>query len=148
MLSRRPITGRREMLCNVRVRLVAWVVLAGGVAAEAPEVAVQKDIVYGKGGDLDLKLDIAQPKGDGPFPLVVCIHGSAWRFGHRSAHHNTIRMLARHGYVAATVQYRLTPKHRFPTQVEDVKCAVRFLRANAKKYKIDPHHVGALGDSA
>lgn len=129
------------------------IVLAGGrVAAQAPEVLsqdIQKDIVYGKGGDVELKLDLARPpKGEGPFPLVVCIHGGAWQVGNRTAHHGTIRHLARNGYVAVTVQYRLTPAHRFPAQAEDVKCAVRFLRANAKKYAIDPARVGALGDSA
>ena len=136
------------MLRNMSLSLAAWLLLIPCTWADAPDVPLQKDIVFGKGGDVELKLDLAQPKGDGPFPLVVCVHGGAWQFGNRTAHHRTIRLLARHGYVAASVQYRLTPKHRFPAQVEDVKCAVRFLRANAKKYKIDPERVGALGDSA
>ena len=136
------------MLRNSGLSLAAWLVLIPFSRADAPEAAIQKDIVFGKGGDVELKLDLAQPPKGGPFPLVVCVHGGAWQFGHRSAHHRTIRLLARHGYVAASVQYRLTPKYRFPAQIEDVKCAVRFLRANAKKYKIDPERVGALGDSA
>ena len=110
---------------------------------------IRKDVVFGKGGDVELKLDLAQPsRGKGPFPLVVCVHGGGWQIGHRNTHHATIRRLAAHGYVAATVQYRLTPKYPFPAQIEDVKCAVRFLRANAKKYNLDPNRVGALGDSA
>jgi acetyl esterase/lipase len=137
------------MAHKLGIGLVVWLVFAvGGVAAE-PDIPIEKGIVFGKGGDVELKLDLARPlKGDGPFPLVVCIHGGAWQLGNRTAHLRTIRLLADHGYVAATVQYRLSPKYQFPAQVEDVKCAVRFLRANAKKYAIDPDHVGALGDSA
>jgi acetyl esterase/lipase len=128
--------------------LIALVLFASAVHAAPPEVTIEKNIVYGKGGDDDLKLDMARPKGDGPFPLVVCIHGGAWQAGSRAGHLGTIKMLAENGYVAATVQYRLAPKHQFPAQVEDVKCAVRFLRASAKKYNLDPKHVAALGDSA
>ncbi len=137
------------MMRELGIGVGVWLVfIAGGVAAE-PDIPIEKGIVFGKGGDVELKLDLARPpKGDGPFPLVVCIHGGAWQFGNRTAHHRTIRLLADHGYVAATVQYRLSPKYQFPAQVEDVKCAVRFLRANAKKYAIDPEHVAALGDSA
>jgi acetyl esterase/lipase len=137
------------MTHRIDVALALWLVLVAGTVAAEPEVSLQKDIVYGKAGNVELKLDLARPpKGDGPFPLVVCIHGGAWRIGSRNAHHNTIRMLARNGYVAATVQYRLTPKYRFPAQIEDVQRAVRYLRANAKKYALDPDRVAALGDSA
>ena len=112
-------------------------------------VIEQRDIVFGTGDDVELRLDLAQPaRGDGPFPLVVCVHGGSWQFGHRLMHYYTIRWLASHGYVAASVEYRFAPRYRFPAQVEDVKCAVRFLRTNAKKYKIDPARVGALGESA
>src|SRR5262245_39499170 len=132
------------------VRVVSLLLLAlWALPAAADEVPIEKDVVYTRRGDVDLKLDLARPvKGEGPFPLVVCIHGGAWQAGNRAAHHRTIRLLAEHGYVAATVQYRLSPKHRFPAHVEDVKAAVRFLRASAKKYNLDPNRVGALGDSA
>jgi acetyl esterase/lipase len=124
--------------------------LGGLVRAERPaDVAIEKDIVYGKSGGVELKLDLARPaKGKGPFPLVVCIHGGAWQAGHRSAHHRTMKLLARNGYVAASIGYRLAPKHRWPAQIEDCKCAVRYLRAKAKELAIDPTKVGAVGDSA
>jgi acetyl esterase/lipase len=117
--------------------------------AADPEVKIEKDIVYGKTGGEKLKLDLAKPvKGKGPFPVVVCLHGGAWLGGHRAAHHPTIKMLAANGYVAAAVGYRLAPKHRFPAQLEDAKCAVRYLRSRAKELNIDPNKVAALGDSA
>lgn len=113
------------------------------------EVKVEKDIVYGKGGDADLKLDLAMPpQGDGPFPALVCIHGGAWRAGKRGDLGDTIKVFARRGYVAVTVEYRLVPEATFPSQIEDCKAAVRWLRANAKKYKLDADHIGAVGFSA
>lgn len=115
----------------------------------APQPRVETDIVYGKGDGQELKLDIAVPReGQGPFPAVVCIHGGAWRGGKRSDLGGTISVLAGRGYVAATVQYRLCPDCKFPAQIEDCKCAVRFLRANAAKYHVDPDRIGALGFSA
>jgi acetyl esterase/lipase len=113
------------------------------------EVRVERDLVYGKGGDTDLQLDLAMPKdGDGPFPAIVCIHGGGWRGGNRQNLAKTIEVLAGRGYVAATISYRLVPKATFPAQIEDSKAAVRWLRANAKKYKVDPDHIGAVGYSA
>ncbi len=113
------------------------------------DIRIDKDIVYGKGGDTELKLDIAVPgEGDGPFPAIVCIHGGGWRAGKRTDLTKTIEVLAGRGYVAATISYRLVPAATFPAQIEDCKAAVRWLRANAKKYRIDPDRIGAVGLSA
>jgi acetyl esterase/lipase len=123
-----------------------------------PEVVVERDVVYGKGGDEDMKLDLAAPKdGNGPYPAIVCLHGGGWRAGKRQDlttpvaqfdKRSIIEEFATRGYVAATVSYRLSPKTQFPGQIEDCKAAVRFLRANAKKYRIDPDRIGAVGFSA
>src|SRR5688572_19285771 len=97
--------------------LITVFVIVGSAAAQTQPAAVdfKKDIVYGKGGDVDLALDLAMPAaGKGPFPTVVCIHGGAWQTGHRGAHHGTIRLLGGQGYVACTITYRLAPKHRWP----------------------------------
>ena len=115
----------------------------------AGEVEVTRDIVFGQGGDVELHLDLARPVGlSEPAPCIVVIHGGAWRHGDKSSHLNEIRRFAEEGYVSATIQYRLCPEHRFPAQVEDVKCAVRFLRAHASDYGIDPERIGAVGFSA
>jgi acetyl esterase/lipase len=93
-----------------------------------------------------LKLDLCLPgQGEGPFPAVVCIHGGGWVGGDRKQMDQTIRTLAKRGYVAVSPDYRLAPRDRFPAQVEDCKAAVRWLRANARQYKIDPEHIGAIG---
>lgn len=112
-------------------------------------VKYEPDIVFGKGGDTELALDIARPeKLDHATPCIVFIHGGAWRGGNRKVHVPQILEFAHRGYVAVTVSYRLIPVSRFPGQVEDVKCAIRFLRANAEKYYIDPDKIGAVGFSA
>jgi acetyl esterase/lipase len=134
--------------------LMAWLALllapAGlGAQENRRPVQIESDLVYGKGGTTDLKLDLAMPKdGDGPFPALVCIHGGAWRGGNRQQLGQTIEVLAGRGYVAVTVSYRLAPAATFPAQIEDCKAAVRWLRANAKKYKVDPERIGAMGYSA
>jgi acetyl esterase/lipase len=117
--------------------------------SEKPAVSIQRGLVYGTGGGTDLKLDLAMPKnGAGPFPAVVCVHGGGWRGGKRQDLAKLIEFLAGKGYVAATVSYRLTDKAKFPAQIEDCKAAVRWLRANAKKYKVNPDRIGAVGFSA
>ena len=120
-------------------------------AAQAPPAAIQieNSLTYGKGGDTNLLLDLAMPaQGDGPFPAVVCIHGGGWRGGKRQDLSQIMKTLASRGFVAATISYRLAPEAKFPAAVEDCKAAVRWLRANATKYKIDKDHIGAVGFSA
>jgi acetyl esterase/lipase len=135
---------------GVAVALVAVIVLAPTVSSQEgrPEARLERDLVFGKGGETELKLDLALPPGDGPFPAVVCIHGGVWwSAGKRQDLRKTIEVLASHGYVAAAVDYRLVPQARYPAQIEDCKAAVRWLRANAAKYRIDAEHVGAVGYS-
>jgi acetyl esterase/lipase len=120
-------------------------------AADPPaDVVFDKDVVYGKGGGTDLKLDLSRPRDSAgmKLPCVVVIHGGGWAAGDKSAHDDLTWKFAERGYVSATVGYRFAPADVFPAQVNDVKCAVRFLRANADKYGIDPKRVGAVGFSA
>jgi acetyl esterase/lipase len=106
------------------------------------------DVVYAKAGGKDLLMDISMPaKDDGkPRPAVVFVHGGGWRSGTRKI--NGVSWLPKHGYVVASVEYRLLGEAKFPAQITDCKAAVRYLRANAKKYGIDPDHIGACGSSA
>src|SRR5580692_67661 len=117
--------------------LSAIAMLTLGFAAaplRAAEVVVEKGITYGKGGEKDLKLDLAHPEqSTGLLPAIVYIHGGGWQGGSREMYQNDIKDAARRGYVAVAISYRLTDpdashkaKHPFPAQVEDVKCAVRW----------------------
>jgi acetyl esterase/lipase len=112
-------------------------------------VVLHRNLEYGAGGGETVKLDLALPeKRDKPLPCIVMIHGGGWRGGNKDGHIQQIFGFAQQGYAAATVQYRFAPQHKFPAQVEDVKCAVRFLRANAEKYNINKDRFGAIGFSA
>jgi acetyl esterase/lipase len=112
-------------------------------------VSFETGIEFANPADQHLKLDLAMPKtGSGPFPAIVCIHGGGFRAGTRESYDGLCLALASRGYVAVTVSYRLAPAHPFPAAVLDCKAAVRWVRANAAKYHIDPARVGTTGGSA
>jgi acetyl esterase/lipase len=114
-----------------------------------PGVVVERDLTYGTAGGTELKLDLAMPKeGSGPLPAIVFLHGEGWRAGNRRQMSHFIEGVARMGYVGVTVEYRLVPAARFPAQVEDCQAALRWLRANAGKYRVDPGRIGVVGFSA
>lgn len=112
------------------------------------EIATEEGIEYSNADNQHLKLDMRRPVGDGPFPAVVCIHGGGFREGDLSEFAYLCDKLAAKGYVAVTITYRLAPKYPYPAAIHDCKAAVRWLRANAKKYNIDPNRIGATGASA
>ena len=117
--------------------------------AEPQKTTTEQDIVYTKVGTSELKLDLARPtEGDGPYPAIVVIHGGAWRAGNKADVRPILPQFAQRGYIAISPQYRFCPKDTFPAQVHDVKAAVRWLKVNAKKYKVDPERIGAMGFSA
>ena len=110
-------------------------------------IFVQHFVVFGKGGDSDLHADIAWPKdATGPLPAIIHIHGGGWIGG--TYHGGGIERLAQEGYFAATIEYRLDNVAKWPAQIQDCKCAVRWLRANAAKYNVDPNRIGVIGESA
>jgi acetyl esterase/lipase len=118
-------------------------------SAERYEIDFRPGVEYGKGGDESLQLDLALPKGASkPTAGIVFIHGGGWARGNRAAHVGQVKEVAAQGYLAATVSYRFAPKHPFPAQVEDCKCAVRYLRAHASELNLDPKRIGAIGFSA
>ena len=93
-------------------------------------------------------LDLYLPeKGDKPLPLIVWIHGGAWMAGSKNDSSPALRF-TRDGYAVAQVGYRLSQEARFPAQIHDCKAAVRWLRANAAKYNLDPNKFVAWGSSA
>lgn len=134
----------------VFVALAFLATLSTPTPTDAPTaIDVHSDVVYGEVGGYQLKLNLAIPAdASSRRPVVVVIHGGGWRAGDRSHHDDLIRHFAAQGYVAATVGYRFCPQHWFPAQVEDVKCAIRYLRAHADKYNIDADRIGAVGFSA
>ncbi|MDZ4798694.1 MAG: alpha/beta hydrolase fold domain-containing protein [Bryobacteraceae bacterium] len=113
-------------------------------------VVHERDIEYSSVG-ARVAMDIVRPKGlssTDRLPTVLFIHGGGFRAGNRESYLAQAARLAQRGYVTATASYRLAPRHQFPAAVEDVKAAVRFLRANAAKYNVDTEHIGTMGGSA
>jgi acetyl esterase/lipase len=123
---------------------------AGEPKADVPDdVIFETGIEYSNPDNQHLELDLARPKKrEVHAPAILCIHGGGFRAGNREHHDRLCIQLAQRGYVAATVSYRLAPKFQFPAAVNDVKAAVRWLRANANRYGIDPERIGVTGDSA
>lgn len=134
-------------------RFAAPIVIASLLLLCPPALAAdpvfETAIEYANPDSQHLLLDMARPaEGSGPFPAVLCIHGGGFRAGKREGWDAMCKQLAARGYVAVTITYRLAPKYPFPAAVEDSKAAVRWVRANAAKYHVDPNRIGVLGDSA
>ena len=107
------------------------------------------DVPYFPGSDKGL-LDIYLPdEGEGPFPVILYIHGGAWIGGHRRPDliHGWLTARA-HGYAVAAASYTLAQDGDFPVQTYDAKAAIRFLKAHADQYRLDPRRIGLIGDSA
>lgn len=115
-----------------------------------PETVVEKkDIEYGRVGERALLLDLYSPaKLDAPVPGLIFIHGGGWQEGNKRDYKFYTIDFAERGYVAATIGYRFSQEAGFPGCVEDAKCAVRWMRANAKEINVDPDRIVVIGGSA
>ena len=97
----------------------------------------------------ETKLDLFLPEGGGSArPTVLMIHGGAWRMGDKDHFANAGRRLARSGWVAASINYRLVPDGVFPRAAQDSGCALAFLQENASRWDIDPKRIAVMGYSA
>ncbi|GAB5560050.1 MAG: hypothetical protein SynsKO_16970 [Synoicihabitans sp.] len=113
------------------------------------EVEVHEDLVYATYGERELMLDLFKPSDQTRLlPAIIGVHGGGWRKGSKRNFARHARYFAEHGYVAVSINYRLSGEAKFPAHIEDCKAAVRWLRANADKYGIDPDRIGAIGHSA
>jgi acetyl esterase/lipase len=115
--------------------------------SDLPRVILDRDVVYAVRGGHELTLDIAYPEQKHePVPAIVHIHGGAWRAGNKNSRHAL--KYARRGWVGVSISYRLSGVARFPAGVHDCKCAIRWIRAHAAEYGIDPNRIGVHGTSA
>ena len=114
--------------------------------------AMYIDLTYCTTSDgVDLKMDLYYPQQMiTPAPLVLYVHGGSWISGDKSDGAGLLffPQLRAGGYILAAINYRLSPSYQFPAHIEDVRCAVRYLRANAAIYNLDPDRIGAIGGSA
>jgi sugar lactone lactonase YvrE/acetyl esterase/lipase len=153
-------------ICSLR-RLALTVVILGACSlrAQNPAVAASPktvvpqsllanleshlNLAYAHYGDRQLQLDLYRPiNHDAPLPAIICLHGGGWFQGDRTKLTPLAQTLAAQGYVAVTISYRLSGEARFPAALHDAKAAVRWLRAHASTYGIDPTAIGVTGLSA
>jgi acetyl esterase/lipase len=110
-------------------------------------IKTMRDLEYAKVGDNRLLLDLYVPENaDGPLPLIVWIHGGAWTGGDKGG--GPAMGQLKRGYAMASINYRLSQVAVFPAQIHDCKAAIRWLRAHAKEYNINPQRIGVWGSSA
>ncbi len=108
-----------------------------------------KDIEFAHPDGVSLTLDVHVPNGAGPFPTAVLVHGGGWVAGDKQQYITYIfQPLTDAGFVWFSINYRLAPQFRFPADAEDVEAAIRFVKANAAKYKVDPKRIALIGESA
>ncbi|MBI1318424.1 MAG: alpha/beta hydrolase fold domain-containing protein [Candidatus Hydrogenedens sp.] len=112
-------------------------------------VDAERDIEYGTIGDTSLKLDLYRPKEiEGTLPTLIFVHGGGWTQGHRRDYTFYTLHFAERGYAAATISYRFAQEAKYPAALEDTKCAIRWLKANAERLHLDPERFAIIGGSA
>jgi acetyl esterase/lipase len=110
---------------------------------------MKMDVEYGKAGDESLKLDVNSPNGTGPFPIAIIVHGGGWTRGDKQGDEKVLfGTLTDAKFVWVSINYRLAPKNKWPACIDDVKTAIKWVKANAAKYKGDPNRVVIFGYSA
>lgn len=113
-----------------------------------PTVLAQENLVFDASAKPPLTLDVYRPEGNKTLPAVLVVHGGGWERGERNMERPFAKRLAALGFVAVPVSYRVGPAGRFPNALFDLKSAVRWLRANAMRFALDPQRLGAVGASA
>ena len=133
-----------------RLESVAPAARCAAESVAAAQVRIARDVQYAARSGAVLRFDVAWSESGAPAPLVLLLHGGSWSGGNRQNLDAEMLSLARRGYTAATVQYRLTqaPLNVFPAAAADVRCALRVLRRRASDYHLDPSRVGVMGYSA
>jgi acetyl esterase/lipase len=111
-------------------------------------IGIEEGVVFGHGGGRDLRCDVYTPAGASNAPAVLVLYGGGWRMGERGRVREACLSLARRGFVAVAGEYRLTPESPWPAQIHDVKAAIRWMRANAARLRINPNKIAAEGHSA
>ena len=130
------------------ISLAVFIGIADWAAASTGEIEMLFGEVYTDTASGPLKADIYMPPGEGPFPGMLVVHGGGWFVGTRAQLSGQAQLLARQGFTAVAISYRLAPQHKFPAQIEDCKEAVRWMRREAARLKIDPQRIGGFGYSA
>lgn len=138
------------MLKNPLFRLFLAIAVISLSHFPAAHGADQKNLVYGRRGTEELRLDTYGAEAGGTKPGLVLVHGGAWVEGSKDDWKDVVGLFTVQGYVCFSIDYRLAQgrKNLWPAQLDDVQLAVRWIRAHAKQFGLDPNRLGAMGGSA
>jgi acetyl esterase/lipase len=148
-MTRRQFIETTGLAAAVPLGLTTGAIAAQGSAPPRGTPSVEKNIVFGKGGGTDLHLDIYRPPAGAEKRMAtIHIHGGGFTGGSKDTLVERVPPYAARGYLAIAVQYRLAGEAKWPSQIEDVKAAIRWARANAKSLGFDPEKIAVVGHSA
>jgi acetyl esterase/lipase len=122
----------------------------GNFLTEITNSTIQRDIPYAQDSNPHHLMNAYVPEGDGPFPVIIYIHGGGWTSGSRENYNIVGSFYARRGIAGFSIDYTLTTQNNssWPQAIQDVILAIRHIRENSAQYRIDPEKVAVMGDSA
>jgi acetyl esterase len=118
------------------------------VGAHTDSPTLHSNVEYGEATGEKLLLDVWEPNEDGPFPVAIYVHGGGWTGGDKASDAPVLNLLTEAGFTWFSINYRLAPQHPWPACINDVQTAIRWVKANAARYKGDPSRVVLVGYSA
>ena len=148
--------NRRTLFAALAVLFLAALIAQAaqpGISAQrmpTPRIPTKDGILYGTADNQPLTMDYYAPKGPGPHPIAILIHGGGYRRGDAKAGSEAYvaDFLAPAGYAVFSINYRLAPKYPYPYMVQDTQRAIRYLRHHAREYNADPNEIALIGGSA
>jgi acetyl esterase/lipase len=141
-------SDRSDRFLSLFIGLLSLIAVGPSVSQSHAQGPTHRDVEYAKVGDRSLRLDFYLPQvdDDSKSPLVVWVHGGAWRAGSKDS--VPVKHWLEDGLAIASVDYRLSGEAKFPAQIHDIKAAIRFLRATSDLYRVDPNRFFVAGSSA
>lgn len=132
------------------MRRLATLALMAALSSVISPSAIQRDIEYGRAGNVSLGMDVRTPAGPGPFPALILVHGGGWVRGDKAWNMAPLfEPLTEAGFASFSISYRLANDFfQFGAAIDDVRLAVQHVRDNAARYNIDPHRIALVGESA
>ncbi len=112
------------------------------------EIRIERDIIFASPDNIDLKLNVYRPLSKGIYPGIIIIYGGAWKQGKPSNDEAFSRYMAQQGYCAIAIDYRHAPQYKYPTQIQDVSAALKYIKNQAAQLEVDLGRVGIMGRSA
>jgi len=142
------------MLRTIALLFAAFVAISAGQVVAADDAkpvtpGLHSDIGFANVDGVSLTLDAFVPEGDGPFPTVIFVHGGGFMNGDKQSYIKPLfEPVGKAGFAWFTINYRLAPKYRWPACGDDVATAVRWVKAHAAEYRVDPRRIALVGESA